>query len=398
MINLFFTHISFFPNIFLHYFNYKYTIYTENAYWQQRLTSWDPVMTPFTVILGLFFLGIIFLPVGVTMLYSANNLYNMSIQYGGEGTQVANQCAGGACLLNFVIDQAVDGKLYLYYELDNYYQNNIKYSSSVNWDQMMGKTNIPMSDLEAKCDPAVTNSTLTLNPCGLIAKSYFTDSYGLSLTTSSVGGTAPTALKMSFSDITGSIDKSLFAQPEGHDSKPLPVGSTCVNRAIMIDSVCTTAGLPTGCKCYQNPANAAEYYYFYYPNDATNLYLYEMYPQSTTGGISPLVGVTDPHFMNWMNIAALPNFRKLYGVIEGKFSSGDILSFAVTSLVDVGSFKGKKSLVLSSQGSLGVSNPGLGITYIVTGGACLLFSIIFFLKQEISPRPLPTPASLHWTK
>ena len=355
-------------------------------------------MTPFTVVMMLLGLGIIFMPLGVTMLYSANKLYSMSIQYGGEGTKTANSCPGGACSLNFQINQQIDGKLYLYYELDNYYQNNIKYSSSVNWNQMMGKTNLPMSELEASCDPAVTNSTLTLNPCGLIAKSFFTDSYGLSQATSSVGGTAPTALKLSFDDITGSIDKSLFVQPEGHDYKQLNAATTCVNRAVISDALCAGAGLPSGCKCYQNPTTTAEYYYFYYPNDDTNFYLYEMYPQSVTGGISPLVGVTDPHFMNWMNIAALPNFRKLYGVIEGKFSPGDILSFTVSSLVDVNSFQGKKSLVLSAQGALGVSNPGLGITYIVTGGACLLFSIIFFLKQEISPRPLPTPASLNWTK
>lgn len=371
---------------------------SENPYWQQRLTSWDPVMTPFSVIVMLLVIGIIFLPVGVTMLYSANSLYSMSIQYGGEGTAATNSCSGGFCNLNFAIDQNINGKLYLYYELDNYYQNNIKYSSSVNWNQMMGKTNIPMSELESSCDPAVTNSTFTLNPCGLIAKSYFTDSYGIDLAASSVGGTAPTALKISFADITGSIDKSLFAQPDGHEYKQLSGTNTCQDKQIMSPATCAAAGLPAGCKCYNNPASPTEYYYFFYPNDDTNFYLYEMYPQTVTGGISPLAGVTDPHFMNWMNIAALPNFRKLYGVIEGKFSPGDTVSFAVTSLVDVNSFQGKKSLVLSAQGSLGVSNPGLGITYIVTGGACLLFSIIFFLKQEISPRPLPTPASLNWTK
>lgn len=375
---------------------------SENAYWQQKLTSWDPVMTPFTVIMLLSTVGLIFLPIGVTMLYSANNLYNQSIQYGGDGTAVANSCPGGSCLLNFKIDQKIDGKLYLYYELDNYYQNNIKYSSSVNWDQMMGKIDIPMETLESSCDPAaVSNSTITLNPCGLIAKSYFTDSYGINLSTSSVGGTAPTALtalEMKFGDITGSIDTSLFVQPDGFKSEDVPVGTKCENGKTMLPDVCKDAGLSVGCKCYQNPADATQYSYFYYPFDETTLYLYEMYPQSLYGGISPLVGVTDPHFMNWMNIAALPNFRKLYGVIDVNVDVGDILSFAVSSLVDVNSFQGKKSLVLSARGSLGVSNPGLGITYIVTGGACLLFSFVFFLKQEFSPRPLPTPASLNWTK
>lgn len=379
------------------------SIYTENAYWQQKLTSWDPVMTPFTVIMLLSIIGLIFLPIGVTMLYSANNLYNQSIQYGGEGTAVENSCPGGSCTLDFKINQKIDGKLYLYYELDNYYQNNIKYSSSVNWDQMMGKADIPLDTLEKSCDPAVTNSTYTLNPCGLIAKSFFTDSYSLSLSTSSVGGTVPTEYKMKegIDDITGSIDSGLFKQPDqpgkAFEARTLSGTDTCVNRATMTPATCKAVGLQQGCKCYQDPATS-EYSYFWYPYDDTTMYLYEMYPKTEFGGISPIDGVTDAHFMNWMNIAALPNFRKLYGVIDGSFNVGDTLSFAVSSVVDVNSFNGKKSLVLSAQGSLGVSNPGLGITYIVTGGACLLFSIIFFLKQEISPRPLPTPASLNWTK
>jgi hypothetical protein len=267
---------------------------------------------------------------------------------------------------------------------------------------MRGEIKISKEKLEQTCDPAVTNGTLTLNPCGLIAKSFFTDSYSVSLSTSSVGGTAPTGLKMSFDNITESIDPSLFKQPSGFGKKQLEGGDTCVNGATMPETVCTskTNGLFAGCKCYQNPKNPTEYYYFWYPQDDETLYLYEMYPETKTGGISPLEGVNDPHFMNWMNIAALPNFRKLYGIIDysAGFTAGDVLSFDVSSVVDVNSFQGKKFLVLTAQGALGVSNPGLGITFIVTGGACLFFAFIFFLKQEMDPRPLPTPASLNWAK
>jgi hypothetical protein len=353
-------------------------------------------MTPFSIIILLLIIGLIFIPVGVTMLYSAKSLYDVSIQYGGAGTSSANACAAGSCILTFTLNQQVSGNLYLYYELDNYYQNNIKYSSSVNWAQMMGNANVPMSDLQSTCDPVVLNGTRVLNPCGLVAKSYFQDTFSLNVANSLVGDVVPTGLTMSFNDITGSIDKSLFKQPDGFQSAQAP--SACVNWAQQSDGTCASVNMPSGCRCFADPtANVNQYWYYYYPNDATTTYLYEMYPMTSISGISPLLGVTDPHFMNWMNIAALPNFRKLYGVINGNFNTGDVLAFNVYSLVDVNAFNGRKSLVLSSKGSLGVSNNGLGVTYIVTGTICLICSILFFIKQETNPRPPPTPATLKWT-
>ena len=103
-----------------------------NAYWQQRLWSWDPVLTPSAIVLLLGILGVIALPVGIIIFVQSNNLYENVIQYGGTNSDI--DCSSGSCTASFAIDSNVNGPLYLYYELTNYYQNNIKYQSSIPWE------------------------------------------------------------------------------------------------------------------------------------------------------------------------------------------------------------------------------------------------------------------------
>lgn len=84
--------------------------------------------------------------------------------------------------------------MYVYYELDNFYQNHRTYVKSRSNDQLGGKY---IKDVEGliNCDPvttvgdlyefqrfnlngvALTDLTAPAIPCGLIAKSYFTDTF-----------------------------------------------------------------------------------------------------------------------------------------------------------------------------------------------------------------------------
>jgi hypothetical protein len=80
----------------------------------------------------------------------------------------------------------------VYYELGNFYQNHRRYVKSRSYNQLMGQE-IEMVKAEKDCDPIILNSDLAPNtkavdgsdliqddiayPCGLIAKSVFTDKY-----------------------------------------------------------------------------------------------------------------------------------------------------------------------------------------------------------------------------
>jgi hypothetical protein len=225
------------------------------------------------------------------------------------------------------------------------------------------------ADLQTYCDPKYKNGSLLLNPCGLIANSFFTDTF------------ACTSHSLDEGNIAWSSDKDKFKQPDGFKSatKLLPTDT------------CATYGLPSTCKTYCDAS--ATCYFYYYPKDDTVQYLYESYPDQ----ISPIDGVTDNHFKVWMRTASLPTFRKLYGRIKGGLAKGTVLTFTVTANYEVQSFDGKKTLVVSTQGEFGGRNPFLGVAYIVVGSICLFFGALFGMKQVLFPRPLGDPSLLPWS-
>jgi len=104
--------------------------------------------------------------------------------------------------------------VYVYYQLDNFYQNHRRYVKSRDYKQLMGETRT-LAEIQKQqtCDPVYTNADVSPNslmslsglnlsspayagnvaiPCGLIAKSFFNDTFQLSTTT--FNGTSSTGL------------------------------------------------------------------------------------------------------------------------------------------------------------------------------------------------------------
>lgn len=149
------------------------------------------------------------------------------------------------------------------------------------------------------------------------------------------------------------------------------LGSTCS------DSICSSLGLPDGCKGYHcdDPEYYncdAGYYAYYYPEDDTQQYLYETFPEV----VSPLQGVNNEHFIVWMRTAALPTFRKLYGVIDTDLKKGSSVTIQVEANFDVDGFKGTKSLVLSTVTWFGGKNAFFGVAFLVVGSICLVVGVM----------------------
>jgi len=94
--------------------------------------------------------------------------------------------------------------------------------------------------------------------------------------------------------------------------------------------------------------------------------------------------MTNEHFIVWMRTAGLPNFRKLYGKITQDIEPGKY-NVEIQNLYDVNGFDGNKSFVLSTTNALGGKNYFLAVCYIVVGSLCLIFAVIFlvaFLKKK----------------
>lgn len=106
--------------------------------------------------------------------------------------------------------------------------------------------------------------------------------------------------------------------------------------------------------------------------------------------------LTDEDFIVWMRTAGLPDFRKLYRIIDedlvGNYSVQIFNNFPVSS------FSGQKHIVISEVSWLGGKNPFLGISYMAVGSLCLVLGIAFLIKHLVSGRPLGDVSYLEWNK
>lgn len=150
----------------------------NTAFKQQRLASWQPILTPELVIALFLVVGIIFTPIGKWLLDESDKIYEDKIIYDGSGKAascgITQQNEGAICSVSFTLTENVEDDLMVYYELTNFYQNHRRYVGSRSSKQLMGMQ-VDDDVLSLDCDPLYKNGSLTLNPCGLIANSFFND-------------------------------------------------------------------------------------------------------------------------------------------------------------------------------------------------------------------------------
>lgn len=154
--------------------------------------------------------------VGAIVLGMANNINTYRLRYD-------DQCSGiTSCTVNFTPDVTLESPN-IYYEIDNFYGNHRNYVKSISYSQLRGNTDSSIKDWDpitqnsdisstlTSLDGTVLSQTADVNPCGLRAKYYFTDTYVLSQ--------SGTPIDIDDTKISHSVDRnSKFERPDNYRS------------------------------------------------------------------------------------------------------------------------------------------------------------------------------------
>lgn len=329
---------------------------------QQNLPAWQPILTAGTVLPTFFLIGIAFIPVGIGLLMASNSVQEILVDY-TDCTSVekpnlmchdqiyppkSNKPASCKCKLDIQVNYDYKRTVYAYYGLTNFYQNHRRYVRSRDDNQLLGiKEYLENYKLIKDCRPFDKDKDdRPIAPCGAIANSLFNDSFILK---------SPTGKQVNIfrKNIAWPSDRNIrFRNPHPLDN---------------LESAFNGTGKP-----------------FNWPKP-----VYQLSKDSSENGFQ------NEGLIVWMQTAALPTFRKLYGIIEEDSNSQSQNAFGETSIeskvylpkgnytieIDYGypvkMFNGRKRFILSDTSSLGGKNNFLGIAYIVTGSICFILSAVF---------------------
>ncbi|TYI59623.1 hypothetical protein E1A91_D10G049300v1 [Gossypium mustelinum] len=299
---------------------------------QQNLPACKPVLTPEWVFMTFLFIGFIFIPVGLVTLRASHSVVEIVERYDigcvpepfriNKVSYIQDDSIPKNCSLSFKVPKYMKAPIYIYYQLDNYYQNHRRYVKSRSDKQLLhGQNQHGISS----CQPVEVNNDRPIIPCGLIAWSLFNDTFTF------IRNRAE--LKVNRKNIAWKSDREhKFGKnvyPFNFQNGTL-IGGGKLNPRIPL-------------------------------SDQEDLIV-------------------------WMRTSALPSFRKLYGRIEKDLDVDDVVVVHLMNNYNTYSFGGKKKLVLSTTSWLGGKNDFLGLAYVFIGSSSVTIAVVFTLLHLLSHR------------
>ena len=117
---------------------------------------WRPVPTAMSTMFTFSIFSVIFLAIGVVLYVMSDQIHELSERYDEACyPQIQKLDSNGnpvICTMPFKnVETEINGPIYVYYQLDNFYQNHRRYVKSRDNDQLAGKY-LKVSELD-NCDP-----------------------------------------------------------------------------------------------------------------------------------------------------------------------------------------------------------------------------------------------------
>ncbi|KAJ9135825.1 hypothetical protein P3X46_032960 [Hevea brasiliensis] len=311
---------------------------------QQSLPACKPVLTPAWVIATLLLLGFVFIPIGLVTLHASRGVLEIVDRYdadcvpeefkGNKASYIKDTSVPKNCTRILKVHKYMKAPIYIYYQLDNYYQNHRRYVKSRSDQQLLH--GLKYNDTSS-CKPEESNNGLPVVPCGLIAWSLFNDTYTF------IRGTAELR-----------VNRKNIAWKSDRDHK------------------------------------FGKHVYPFNFQNGTLIGGGKLDPNIPLGDQEDLIV--------WMRTSALPSFRKIYGRIEEDLEADDVIVVHLMNNYNTYSFGGKKKLVISTSSWLGGRNDFLGVAYIFVGSSAIILSLVFLLLHVKNPRPYGDTAYLSWNR
>ncbi len=119
---------------------------------QQTLPAWRPVPSFGSTMLTFLIFGVVFLVLGVVLYVMSEEIVEVTKRYD-------DTCGNEPlCTVKIKVDEEIPQPIYVYYQLNNFYQNHRRYVKSRDNEQLRGV----YKDVEAldECDPIKTVDSL----------------------------------------------------------------------------------------------------------------------------------------------------------------------------------------------------------------------------------------------
>ena len=264
--------------------------------------------------------------IGITMLYFSKRFSMIEIKYTSCLNNLPNfERFKRICTFPLQIDKRMEGPVFIYYKLQNFYLNHRHLVESKSWEELRGeevytknncKNSYLMSEMFPRNSPFYTNQwghnfseNNVSSPCGLWARSFFNDTYNLTFANG-------TRININEYDISNQYLKENF---------------------------------------------------FKRRNDYKN---------------KQWIDVENEHFINWMNIETSHNFKKIWGKINFDLEPGNY-TLSVKYNYDIKKYNADKYVCISNSNRFGINNL-FGYFFIAIGIYLVVIILILWVKYLLS--------------